>query len=147
MPDMAIVTSEIITDDNDKRCVKVTTRKCMVCNETGTVILSSADWENFHRFPEQFIQNTLRDATPDDREQIMTGIHGPCFDSMFGEPEDDGVSVTYCHCGQLTMGMEPETSLNDREVYGDTLFYGYCHECADSRCDTTNGMMDGCPNG
>lgn len=45
-----------------------------------------------------------------------------------------------CHCGRKNMHWH-----NSGLEYNSSLRY-YCSDCAENRCDTSDGMIAGCPN-
>ncbi len=63
------------------------TRRCAMCAQDITVYVKPDDW---HRFVdgESFIQEIFPYLTPDQRELLLNGFCGPCFDK-FCPPDDD----------------------------------------------------------
>lgn len=60
--------------------------KCMVCNGDSTM---TVDRESYFKWRKgMFIQNAFPNLSADQREQLMTGTHGKCFDNMFADSED-----------------------------------------------------------
>ena len=63
--------------------VTITTPVCRFCGEEGTLEIP-AEVELAVRERTAPIQDILPDHSPDEREQIITGIHGACWDAKFG---------------------------------------------------------------
>lgn len=63
----------------------VTTRPCTVCGNQSQVIVPTDDLESWRSGT--LIQNAFPYFTPAERELLMTGLHGECWDSLFGEEE------------------------------------------------------------
>jgi hypothetical protein len=61
---------------------------CIVCNEGGSVIVPAKAWLQF-QLKDGFIQDTLPMLSVEEREQLISGIHGPCFDSLFQSEEEE----------------------------------------------------------
>ncbi len=72
---------------NGNGTITVHTPRCIVCNKTGEVVVPEAEWEAYQSPARPFIQDALKSVDSAGREQIMTGTHGPCWDSMFAEEE------------------------------------------------------------
>lgn len=65
----------------------VTTKKCMVCQRTSQLVVPA---EGLRAWREgELIQTALPGLTPDEREMLINGTHPDCFDSLFGDDEDD----------------------------------------------------------
>lgn len=65
----------------------IQTSKCMGCGKGGEIDVPEdgyVRWKNG-----EFIQNALPMLTANQREQLMTGMHGECFDDMFPEEEEE----------------------------------------------------------
>jgi hypothetical protein len=80
---------------NDAPIVVVCGR-CMFCNERSELAVATqelADAINAWRFaPAQsrpYVQVAFPQLDADAREQILTGTHGKCWDSMFEETDDE----------------------------------------------------------
>ena len=59
----------------------VSTRRCMVCGETGSVTVSS---EGVRRWKQgELIQNAMPDLDADQREQLISGTHPDCWGELF----------------------------------------------------------------
>lgn len=60
---------------------------CIVCGKTGQVLLR---WDQYQAWQNgALIQDAFPDLSADEREQIKSGIHPACWDSMFGDEEED----------------------------------------------------------
>lgn len=73
--------------------IEVVTDKCFVCHEAGKVVVDEAGYNRWKAG--EFIQNALPTLSADEREQLMTGTHGPCFDEVFPDEEDDEFEEWY----------------------------------------------------
>lgn len=72
------------TTDNATH-VDVQTQPCLFCGKSGTIRASIEGlglWKTG-----TFIQDALPELSAGDREQLMTGTHGECFDKAFGGDE------------------------------------------------------------
>ncbi len=59
------------------------TKPCIECGSTSVVTLDDtkvARWEGG-----EHVQNVWPEKSPSERELLITGIHGKCWDRMFGE--------------------------------------------------------------
>lgn len=62
-------------------------KTCMVCNKTHAIEI---DQDAFVRWMQgELIQNVAPELSDDDRELLISGVCGPCFDEVFGEDEED----------------------------------------------------------
>lgn len=68
--------------------VEVDTGICMYCNKGGTVLVPKEVWEKWDNGNGPFIQRLWPQGSADEREQLINGTHGPCFDKMF-PPEEE----------------------------------------------------------
>ena len=60
--------------------------QCLRCNATHVLMVNKNDlkrWESG-----ALIQDAMPYLTPDERELLISGICGTCFDQLFGEEED-----------------------------------------------------------
>ena len=57
---------------------------CPYCNGTNDVTVSLPAYIRWNREGE-LIQNAFPELSPDDREQLMTGICPECWEKQFGE--------------------------------------------------------------
>jgi NOL1/NOP2/fmu family ribosome biogenesis protein len=61
--------------------VTLTTQACLYCGKTSEVEL---DLEKVRRWQAgEHVQNVWPEMTTDEREVLITGIHGPCWDAIF----------------------------------------------------------------
>lgn len=65
----------------------VPTAKCVHCGEAGSITVDAKGYEEWKAGA--FIQNALPELSADEREQLLTGTHGSCFDIMFPEEEEE----------------------------------------------------------
>ncbi len=56
---------------------------CPSCNESQAIEVDKAG--HLAWYQGELIQNALPDLTADKREALITGMCGPCFDSVFAE--------------------------------------------------------------
>ena len=66
----------------------VTTKECIHCRQTGTVMVDEEKYREFKQTPKhlrRLIQDIFPETSRDLREQLMTGVHPECFQEMFGE--------------------------------------------------------------
>lgn len=65
--------------------IQVLTGPCRVCGEMGVL---EVDPQAYNRWlAGELIQRCFPQMSADDREQLKTGIHGKCFDSLFSEDQ------------------------------------------------------------
>jgi len=71
--------------------VIVTTKRCFHCGETGELVLGAqeAEFGESLRARGGLIQECYPNLPKAEREQIMTGTHGACWDEMFSFGDDD----------------------------------------------------------
>lgn len=62
-------------------------RTCMVCGKPSKVEMPKAAAEAFDNGKGAFIQDAWPEATPAEREVVLSGMHSECFDSLL--PEED----------------------------------------------------------
>ena len=61
-------------------------RKCICCNANRVVEMDS---EAYTRWMQgEHIQDVAPELSEDDRELLISGVCGPCFDEMFAEEEE-----------------------------------------------------------
>lgn len=63
----------------------IRTRRCIKCNESGTVKVLRRDFERWQAG--EMIQVAFPEMPPGQREQLISGAHSECFDEMFKEEE------------------------------------------------------------
>lgn len=59
------------------------TRKCIECGELKTVEVNEGDYNDW--LNGELIQQVMPYLTADERELLMSGICGTCFDEIFAE--------------------------------------------------------------
>lgn len=65
----------------------VTTKECIHCRQTGTVMVDRRAYAEFIQTPRhlrRLVQDIFPDHSKGEREQLMTGVHPECFEEMFG---------------------------------------------------------------
>jgi hypothetical protein len=69
----------------------VTTKECIHCRKTGSVMVDSEKYIEFTQTPRhqrRLIQDIFPEQSRAEREQLLTGVHPECFEDMFrGEGE------------------------------------------------------------
>ena len=68
--------------------MKIITKPCMMCGKTSEMEVDSLA---FHRWQNErvLIQLAFPDMSVEDRETLISGTHGPCFEAMFADEEDE----------------------------------------------------------
>jgi len=64
----------------------VTTKECIHCRQTGTVMVDPDKYKEFTETPShlrRLIQDIFPQHSREQREQLLTGVHPECFDDMF----------------------------------------------------------------
>lgn len=61
--------------------ITISTPICLVCNKTGELTIEAESFEKWQSGT--FIQDAFPELSADQREMLMTGIHGKCWDQMF----------------------------------------------------------------
>lgn len=56
-------------------------KTCMICNREASVSVDSASLYLYNQG--EYVHNAFPDLSPADREIIISGTHGECWDSMF----------------------------------------------------------------
>ena len=60
------------------------------CRHCGTTVQISVIGPDYDRWKNgELIQDAMPYLSPDEREILISGTCGPCFDRMFGEGEDE----------------------------------------------------------
>ena len=65
----------------------VTTKQCVHCRQTGTVMVDRRAYAEFTQTPRhlrRLVQDIFPDHSKGESEQLMTGVHPECFEDMFG---------------------------------------------------------------
>ena len=60
---------------------------CLQCGTTVHISVLQPDFEKWQGG--ELIQNAMPYLSPDEREILISGTCGPCFDRMFGEGDDE----------------------------------------------------------
>ena len=68
---------------NRNDMIQATCRQCKVSVELFVNITDMADWKLG-----KYIQDAMPYLSADERELLISGTCGACFDKMFGDPED-----------------------------------------------------------
>lgn len=60
-------------------------RTCCICGKDSSITVTTEQAEELNQPREErrLIQDILFNMSPDQREQVMTGTHGRCFDAAF----------------------------------------------------------------
>ena len=61
--------------------------QCVSCNDVHILLVNSEDLQRWK--DGALIQDAMPYLSPDEREILISGVCGRCFDAMFGEGEDD----------------------------------------------------------
>ena len=57
---------------------------CISCKENVSIVASKEQWERYEKGAEK-IQDIFPELSADEREILITGMCGRCFDKMFEE--------------------------------------------------------------
>jgi hypothetical protein len=60
---------------------------CPVCNKHNNVFVEEEEYKAYQAGAH--IQSSLVSNTPEEREMLLTGICGECWNNIFAEDEDD----------------------------------------------------------
>jgi len=67
------------------------TRTCSNCRKEHTLTVTAAGYRDWDQGRGAYVQVAFPELDPGQRELLVSGICGPCFDAIMGpEPEDDG---------------------------------------------------------
>lgn len=69
------------------RQVVVISRSCLRCKEQHNIEMAEADYDSWQLG--EHIQSAAPYLSEDDRELLISGICGPCFDAIFTEEDED----------------------------------------------------------
>ena len=61
---------------------------CVHCRTAGMYQITLAQWDAWQVMG-QFIQDVFPDKTPDEREFMISGTHGKCFEEMFAVEDEE----------------------------------------------------------
>jgi hypothetical protein len=75
----------VVADTGDE--VTIDTGPCPFCKKPGTVVMPKAAWLAWDDGRGPFIQRVWPQGSAGDREQLINGVHGACFDKVFPEEE------------------------------------------------------------
>lgn len=59
------------------------TRRCPVCFKTGSIMVNEDELFSYLRG--NYVRDAFKSLTVPLREQIISGVHPECWESMFGE--------------------------------------------------------------
>jgi hypothetical protein len=88
-----------VTNDN----VVVHTRRCVVCGEGGGVTIPREAYDRWKAG--EFIQKAWPDGPVEEREMLISGTHGGCFDRLFPSDGDECMCATPCHEADVGVGV------------------------------------------
>ena len=63
------------------------TRRCPVCFKTGTVMVDEKELFTYLRG--EYVQTAFKSLTVPLREQIISGVHPACWESVFGQEVEE----------------------------------------------------------
>lgn len=72
------------TENADKTNVKI---KCKICNNSYDIIVNKKDLQDWKK-GKGYIQDILSDLSDSERELLISGTCGTCFDKMFNSDEN-----------------------------------------------------------
>lgn len=67
--------------------VNVPTPECIQCGKPGIIVMPFIAFINW-QFNKVYIQIAWPEGTAAEREQLINGVHGPCFDELFPAGQD-----------------------------------------------------------
>lgn len=76
-----------IIADRPNATIEIETKPCMVCGQKSKLTVDEAGYLAWRAGA--LIQRAFPGMPKDQREQLMTGTHGECWDKMFSDPEDE----------------------------------------------------------
>lgn len=62
--------------------------QCRMCKKIVYLEAKISQWEEYHSSHRRHIQAIFPEMNASDRELLISGICGECFDSLFGQEED-----------------------------------------------------------
>lgn len=62
------------------------TKYCRLCNEEHEIFVDTNDFIDWQEG--KYVQQVWPNLTADDREVMISGTCGPCFDKMFGDEDE-----------------------------------------------------------
>lgn len=66
------------------------TRRCPVCHKTGSVMVDEG--ELLHYLRGNYVSDSFKTMPVPLREQIITGTHPDCWESMFGQELEETIN-------------------------------------------------------
>jgi hypothetical protein len=74
---------------DDDKWMTWNTGICAFCGKTGELQLTVEQFHKVSAWKQGYgmIQDVLSEFSPAEREMLISGTHGPCYDQMFAEPE------------------------------------------------------------
>lgn len=79
--DLAIEQVALTQSLKGPELVSIVTAECFVCKKGGEVKLTLDQYNRLRKG--SYIQGSLPDVAPEIREQLITGMHGDCWDRVF----------------------------------------------------------------
>lgn len=67
----------------------VKTMNCPQCGEPGTLEVPDDEWKKWDNRKGPMIQDAMPSLTPEERDQILIGLHPECSDAFYGDDNDD----------------------------------------------------------
>lgn len=65
------------------------TRRCPVCFKTGSIMVNEDELFSYLRG--NYVRDAFKSLTVPLREQIISGVHPECWESMFGQERVDSI--------------------------------------------------------
>ncbi len=65
--------------------ITVITKECFMCGNSGNVSVPRSGYLAWDQGRGLFIQDAFPTVSADVREQLLTGTHGPCYDTMVND--------------------------------------------------------------
>lgn len=62
-------------------------RVCPLCQKPNVITVPVEGYDRWQRG--EFVQVAFRDLSADDREGLISGAHGACFDAFFPDEDDE----------------------------------------------------------
>lgn len=75
---------EDVAPEDDQR-MTLMRRECRECRELKTLRVRGKDCQEFNRPDRRHVQDIFPYLSANDRELLISGVCGECFDKMFGE--------------------------------------------------------------
>ena len=71
----------------EAKLIMAATPTCFICSKWDRILVDSAGYERWKK--EQLIQDAFPEMDRGKREQLLTGTHPACWDTIFAEDEDE----------------------------------------------------------